>query len=156
MKRVSGWLSPPRSLAVAIALLAATVPASSTGAEDFKIITSAKSAPASIKRQDLARLFLKKSSRWPDGQPVVPVDQSSRTTVRLAFTRDVLKLEGLSQISAVEGYWQQLIFSGRGTPPAVKASDAEVVAFVAGTPGAVGYVSGAADTGEVRTISVAN
>jgi hypothetical protein len=87
---------------------------------------------------------------------VVPVDQSARTLVRLAFTREVLKLEGLPQISAVENYWQQLLFSGRGAPPAIKASDAEVVAFVTATPGAVGYVATGAEAGGAKVVPLEN
>jgi ABC-type phosphate transport system substrate-binding protein len=143
-------------LAVSAALLCVLVPGASGSADDFKIVVSAKNPPASIKRQDLARIFLKKTTRWPDGQPLVVVDQSSRTPVRTAFTRDVLKTEGLSQMSAVESYWQQLLFSGRGTPPAIKVSDAEVLAFVSATPGAIGYVSGGADTTGATVVPVEN
>jgi ABC-type phosphate transport system substrate-binding protein len=139
-----------------IALLSALGPVASQAADEFKIVVSAKNAPASLKRQDVAKLFLKKTTRWPDGQPVVPIDQSSRTPVRTAFTRDVLKVEGLSQMSAVENYWQQVLFSGRGTPPAVKGSDAEVLAFVAATPGAIGYVSSDTDTAGATVVAVAN
>jgi len=39
-------------------------------------------------------------------------------------------------------YWQKQMFAANPLrPPAVKGSDAEVIAFVAKTEGAVGYVS---------------
>jgi ABC-type phosphate transport system substrate-binding protein len=122
--------------------------------EEFKIVASPGSPPAAMKRQDVARLFLKKTTRWPDGQPVVPVDQSSHTAVRAAFTRSVLKVEGLGQLSAVQSYWQEVLFSGRGIPPTVKSNDAEVLTYILATPGAIGYVSAGADLGAAKIVSV--
>ncbi len=46
---------------------------------------------------------------------------------------------GISRKS--RSFWQSAIFSGRDIPPPKKATDAEVVAFVARYPGAIGYVS---------------
>jgi ABC-type phosphate transport system substrate-binding protein len=53
-------------------------------------------------------------------------------------------------------YWQKQMFAKNPLrPPAVKGSDAEVVAFVAKTEGAVGYVSkGAALPPEVRAVAL--
>src|SRR5262249_61650874 len=80
---------------------------------------------SAVKRQEVAKLFLKKSTRWSDGREALPVDQSLRSPVRTAFTKDVLAVEGMGQTSAVESYWLQQVYSGRGNPPAVKPTDAE-------------------------------
>ena len=66
---------------------------------------------------------------------MVPVDQSAGSPVRSAFTRAVLSVEGMGQISAVQNFWLQQVYSGRSTPPPVKATDAEILAFVAANPG---------------------
>jgi ABC-type phosphate transport system substrate-binding protein len=99
-------------------------------------------------------MFLKRTTNWPDGSAIAPVDQSSRSAVRVLFTGEILKVEGLDKMSGVENYWQQQIFSGRGSPPPIKASDKEVVAFVAANPGAIGYVSGTADVSAVKTVAL--
>jgi ABC-type phosphate transport system substrate-binding protein len=122
--------------------------------DDYRVVVSSDSPLNSIGRRDLAKIFLRKTSRWQDGREAVPVDQSARSLVRVAFTRGVLKVEGLSQISAVETYWQQQLYSGRNTPPPVKAGDSEVVAFVAGNAGAVGYVRSDVPLQGVKTIPV--
>ena len=71
----------------------------------------------------------------------VPVDQSGTSAVRKAFSEAVL---GMPVATAVQ-YWQKQMFRTNPLrPPAVKGSDAEVIAFVAKTEGAVGYVSKAA------------
>jgi hypothetical protein len=120
----------------------------------FRVIVSANNPLTSVKRDDLARIFLKKLTRAKDGQELSPVDQSARSAVRAAFSERVLVKEGLDKISAVENYWRQQIYSGRGAPPAVKTSDDEVRKFVAATPGAIGYVGEKADLTGVKTVTV--
>ena len=69
------------------------------------------------------------------------MDQSGTSAVRRAFSDAVL---GMPVAAAVQ-YWQKQMFAGNPVrPPAVKGSDAEVIAFVEKTEGAVGYVSKAA------------
>ena len=97
-----------------------------------------------VHRGDLAAVFLRKAARWGTGAPAVPVDQSGTSPVRNAFSQAVL---GMPVATAVQ-YWQKQMFQTNPLrPPAVKASDAEVIAFVAKTEGAVGLrleVGGAA------------
>ena len=144
-------------IAVAALLMSAAlgVAGSPTAEEGSYVVIVAASNPASsIKRQELARLFLKKTGRWSHGGGVTPVDQSAGSPVRNAFTRAVLAVEGMGQISAVQNFWLQQVYSGRSTPPPVKATDAEVIAFVASTPGAVGYVGAAPSAGGVKVLTV--
>jgi hypothetical protein len=83
----------------------------------------------------------KKAERWGSGGIAIPVDQSGTSPVRRSFSDAVL---GMPVAAAVQ-YWQGQMFAGnRLRPPAVRGSDAEVIAFVAKTEGAVGYVSKAA------------
>jgi hypothetical protein len=65
-----------------------------------------------------------------------PVDQSLKTPVRRAFTISVL---GRS-MGEIQRYWQDRVAADRVFPPPIKASDEEVLGFVAKTAGAVSYV----------------
>ena len=121
----------------------------------YKVVVAPSNPMTALKRQELAKLFLRKMTRWQDGREVLPVDQWARAPVRAVFTRDVLRVEGLGQLSAVESYWMQQLYSGRGTPPLIKSGDAEVLEFVSQNPGAVGYVTTTADTSGVRVVAVA-
>ena len=105
-----------------------------------------------IRRADLAAVYLRKATRWGAGVTAVPVDQSGMSAVRKAFSEAVLGMT----VETVVQYWQSQMFATkRLLPPLVKNSDAEVVAFVAKTEGAVGYVSKTALLSpEVRTITV--
>jgi ABC-type phosphate transport system substrate-binding protein len=126
------------ALALALVLV---VPAVSPAADDFVVIVHPSLAGSNIRRADLAAIFLKKASRWGGGGSAIPVDQSGTSAVRAAFSQAVL---GMPVATAVQ-YWQKQMFAANPLrPPAVKGSDAEVIAFVAKTEGAVGYVSKAA------------
>ena len=127
---------------------------SAAGAPSYRVVVAAGNPVSALKRRDVATIFLKKKTRWDSGAEIVPVDQSANSLVRAAFTREVLDSEGLSRLSAVQTYWQQQLFSGRSAPPPIKASDAEVVAFVAGNPNAIGYVSTGATTAGVKIVPI--
>ena len=71
-----------------------------------------------------------------DGVKVVPLDNSAQ---QKEFLDKVLKLDG-AKYNAI---WIKKGFRDGLNPPAVKSGDAEVIATVKSTPGAVGYVSSA-------------
>ena len=142
-------------LVLTLALLApGLAPAPEAAPPGYRVVVASANPLTAIDRSELAKIFLKSVTRWKDGREIAPVDQSGRSEVRTEFTRDVLEKAGMSRISAVESYWQQQIYSGRGVPPPIKASDPEVVAFVAANPGGIGYVSAAADTAGVKVLEV--
>jgi ABC-type phosphate transport system substrate-binding protein len=120
----------------------------------FKIVVAPEVPIESIERRTLAQIFIGKMTHWSDGGTISPVDQSARSEVRLAFCRHVLKSVGLSHMSSVRQYWQQEIFSGRGTPPPVRASDLEVAEYVAANPGAIGYVAADAEVKDVKVVQI--
>ena len=124
-------------IALAAALVALAAVASPARAQAFKVIVNASVSDAPTDHDELAKLFLKQATRWPDGSAVVPVDQSPESAVRHHFTKSVLGRE----VASIKAYWQQQIFGGRSAPPSEKGSDAEVASFVANTPGAIGYVA---------------
>jgi ABC-type phosphate transport system substrate-binding protein len=119
----------------------------------YRVIVNASNPVTTLSRDDLSRLFLKKTTRWPSGGQVVPVDQGEDSPLRATFTRDIHKRD----LDSVRSYWQQVIFEGRGLPPTEKASDGEVEAFVAANPSAIGYVSAGRTLPEtVKAIEVAS
>ena len=121
-------------------VIAFIIPTIAAG-QDFKIVINEANPTSSISKDDLSRCFMKQTNTWISGQPMVPVDQAASSDVRRAFSGAVHGRD----VSAVKSFWQRQIFSGRGVPPAEKASDQEVLTFVRANPGAVGYVSADAD-----------
>ena len=147
LARILSW-----TFAVALALTAwQTDAAAQQGA--YKVIVNAGQATSSVTASQLSQLFLKQETRWDDGQTVVPVDLPTTSPVRERFSQEVHDRPA----AAVRVYWQRMIFSGRSVPPVEKASDAEVIAYVAANANAIGYVSANARTGDgVKVLSVQN
>ena len=129
-----------RMIRVLLVLLALAVSARVEAQSNFVVVVHESNPTSSITRDELSKVFLKKITLWRSKQPVVVVDQNDRSPVRQQFTRSVHRRE----VTSVQSYWQQQIFAGRAVPPQVRSSDAEVLAFVAGNPSAVGYVSASA------------
>lgn len=117
---------------------------------EIKVVGHAGTTPEFIAKKDLARIFLKKKTRWRDGRSAEPVDQRRAPELRERFSEQIL---GMS-VDVVESHWQAQVFSGRNTPPRAFASDSEVLDYVRRTPGAVGYVSGATAISGVTVIRV--
>jgi ABC-type phosphate transport system substrate-binding protein len=130
-----------------LALLGAA-PASSS-AEGYQVIVNVANPASSLPKEQLSKIFMKKVQKWDSGQPITPVDQDQASPARAAFSKTV---HG-KPASAVASYWQQQIFAGRDVPPAEKANDAAVIAFVKANAGAVGYVSGNAPA-DVKVLAV--
>jgi len=118
---------------------------------DYKVVVNSANMVSTLSRDSLSRIFLKKTTSWPNGQTVAPVDQATNAPSRRAFSRAIL---GRAP-NEVAAYWNQMIFSGRGLPPPTKALDSEVLAFVHDNPNAIGYVAGDAKLGEgVKVLTV--
>ena len=120
-------------------------------AQGYVVVVNAANPVTSITKDRANAIFLKRVSQWENGTPAVPVNLPREAAPREAFTRHV---HGKS-VNAVESYWQQQIFAGKEAPPTQRQSDAEVIAFVRATPGAIGYVSSAAAvSGDVKVVTV--
>ena len=116
----------------------------------YLVVVHPSNPARSVSRDFLADAFLKKVTRWPNGENIRPVDLRAQSPIRQRFTEEVI---GRS-LPAVRSYWQQIIFSGRGVPPIEFASEGALLRYVATHRGAVGYVSDAADTRGVEVISI--
>ncbi len=140
------------AILMAIGLAVGMIPTMAEAAS-FKLIVHKSNPVDSISKSELADLFLKKTTRWQNGRSVTPIDQSDRNSIREEFSGSVLGKD----VSSVKSYWQRMIFSGRATPPAELATDAEVIDFVRSNAEAIGYISSGASTGaDVKIIDVTN
>jgi ABC-type phosphate transport system substrate-binding protein len=138
-------------LATGALLLALVVRA--VAAESFVVIVNSSVLGTSVHRSDLAAVFMKKAVRWGDGSAANPVDQSGTSPVRKAFSEGVLQMP----VTTALQYWQRQLLSPSAQIriPLVKSSDEDVLAYVAKTNGAVGYVAaGAALPPGVKAVAV--
>jgi ABC-type phosphate transport system substrate-binding protein len=132
-----------------LALVAALAPGLASAA-DYVVVVNPANKVGSVSRNELSRLFLGTATSWPGGEPCKPVDLPKSSPVRSAFSKEVLG----RTMAALDQYWTQSIFSGRGVPPPERKSDREVLEFVRDHAGAVGYVSGGAGLEGVKRLTV--
>lgn len=137
--------------ALMIGALVAVGLAKAAGADAaYRVIVHPQVKGTQIPRAILSSIFLKQAGHWGDGSAVQPVDQSMRSKVRQSFVNDVIQ----QPMYEVQIFWNRKVASGV-TPPPVRQTDEEVIAFVSATPGAIGYVSATAPLPEgVRQIVI--
>lgn len=138
-----------RALVVAL-VLAVAGPAGAEPRPAYRVIVHPDNPQTSVSRRFLAEAFLKKTTRWPDGTVIRPVEQRRESALGKRFIEEVIG----KSVEAVRSYWQQIIFSGRGVPPPELEDDEQVLRYVLKHAGAVGYVSGGASTGAARVLAV--
>lgn len=129
---------------VGSALLAVVV-MSATRAPDVRVVVIVNSAnrTSTMRREQVAKIFLRQLATWEGGAEILPVDQIERSAARLAFARDVQ----LETVKALKVYWQQRIFSGAESPPPERVTDSDVLTYVRSNSGAIGYVVEGTDLG---------
>ncbi len=138
-----------RRTVLVLSLIALLAPVRSFAAE-YQVVVHPSNPTDILTKEQLGKMFLKKILKWDTGTPIVPVDQAPIAPVRAVFNR----LVHAKPASAIASYWQQQIFAGRDVPPAEKAGDAAVLAFVKANPGAIGYVTAGVSTDGVKLLSI--
>jgi hypothetical protein len=132
-------------LATAALMFAATAFLS---AADVKVIANNSVTSNSISAGDLKDVFLLDKDSI-GGSHVEPVLQNAGATHE-AFLKAYLGKPN----SVLQAFYRSLVFTGKASMPKVTAADAEAVAYVAKTKGAIGYVSSGASTEGVKTLEV--
>lgn len=151
-------ISNPRRRSVLGALLAlgfgrlftSGVAAAKAPPQAFRVIVHPENPHLTLSRHVIADMFLKKVTRWEDGQAVHAYDQRADADVRRKFSDAILQ----RSVAAVRHYWQQRIFSGRDVPPPELESDDAVLRRVQGDRSAIGYVSERATLTAVAVVRV--
>ena len=131
---------------LAVAMLAA-VPALALSQEVVPVV-SAKSPITHLDANQVADLFLGKTSRFPDGTQAVPIDQSEDSPARDKF---YAQFTGKSP-AQLKAYWSKIIFTGRGQPPRQVSGSAEAKKLVAQNPNAIAYIDAKLVDDSVRVV----
>lgn len=101
------------------------------------VVIAHKSVPQdSIKKSALLDFYACDIKQWSDGQPVVVFDLKQQSEVKTAFYNFLGKSP-----SRMKSVWLKKLLSGEGNPPEAMNSEDALVAKVAATTGAIGFVS---------------
>ena len=133
-------------LIVAVVGFCAAVTAS---AADIKVIANPSVGAASVSADEIKGVFLATKTSLSDGSHVEPVLEKDGPAHQAFLKEYIGKTD-----SALETYYRSLVFTGKASMPKTLGADAEVVAYVAKTKGAIGYVSAGAGTAGVKVLDV--
>jgi ABC-type phosphate transport system substrate-binding protein len=136
-------------IASAIAVLGSLMASQRLLADEITVV-SVKSSISTLSKAQVADIFLGKTTRFPDGSPAVPIDQTEGTPARDEF---YTKIAGKSA-AQMKAYWSRIIFTGRGEPPRAVPTSSETRKLVAANPNAIGYVEPKLVDDTLRVVTV--
>jgi ABC-type phosphate transport system substrate-binding protein len=118
-------------------------------AGDVVVIVNKNVSASSISGSDLENIFLAKKTEWDNGQKIDFV------TLQDCPTHDEFLKKYLQKTSSqFQRYFRTLVFTGKGKAPQAFNTEQSLVEYVAGTAGAIGYVSSGTDTSAVKVLTV--
>ena len=135
-----------RLLALFLVLLGLGVAAH---AQDAAFVVNKDTKVASLTAEDVRNILLGTQIRFDDGTVVRLVIQTGGA-VHEAVVRNFTR----RSTDQFEKYWKKQVFTGKGIMPVQCASDAEVLDYVAKTPGAIGYVAKTSVTPAVVEVDI--
>ena len=131
------------------AVVLAVCAAGTASAADIKVIANLSVGASSVSADELKGVFLATKTSLSDGSHVEPVLEKDGPAHEAFLKEFIGKTD-----TALETYYRSLVFTGKASMPKTLAADAEMVAYVAKTKGAIGYVSAGASTAGVKTLEV--
>lgn len=109
-----------------------------------------KSVPDnSVTSAQLTEIFSLNKKNWADGSKIVVFDLKVHEGTSEKFYESLGKLH-----ADFKKLWMKLQLTGEGTAPAALASEDEVLAKVASTPGAVGFVNSSKANNTVKVLLI--
>lgn len=120
------------------------------GDADEVVIITNKSVPTDmLKKEDIKNIFTGKMTRWEDNQKItfVTLPQSE---IHHGFLKEFVKRTP-EQYSR---HWKKQIFTGKGTKPRSFKTQEKLINYVAGTKGAIGYISSEVITDKIKVLKV--
>jgi ABC-type phosphate transport system substrate-binding protein len=118
-------------------------------AADVVVVANPSVKATDVSAEELKLVFLGTKTSLSDGSPVEPVLAQSGAAHEAFLKTYVGKSE-----PALRNHFKSLVFTGKGSMPKSFASDAEIVAFVAKTKGAIGYLAAAPAAGGVKQLHI--
>ncbi len=131
----------------ALAFLCACATLALAQAQDMVVIAN-KDNPGQLDQSYIRQLYTGAVRGWPDGSPVLVLDLPEGSPERELFATAIV---GRSSAN-LRAIWAQNIFTGRGLPPKVLASEADVKRMVATHRNAIGYVRATQVDASVRIL----
>lgn len=118
-------------------------------AADYILIVHSSVATEAVGKEELKNILLGNKTKWEGGQLIKLAIQAGG----VAHEKLVPEITARSA-DQYEKYLKKQVFTGKGVMPEVAKSDAEMIAYVGKTPGAIGYVGAGTDISGVKALKV--
>jgi len=102
-----------------------------------------------LTKDDIASLYLAKTKTFPNGKNAIPLDRPEGSPSRVEFVSKVIDKDE----AQMKSYWSRLIFTGKGVPPKVVETDAEIKDMVARNLDSIGFIDAAATDATVKVVA---
>ncbi|MDD2367156.1 MAG: hypothetical protein PHN84_13420 [Desulfuromonadaceae bacterium] len=129
--------------------LAMLLPASLIFAADFALVANKDVPFNAVSKTDAKAIFLGNKTRWDDGKPIRIAILEGGGASRTFLERVINKTP-----SQFELHWKKLLFTGKAVSPKTFDDALNLLQFVAGTSGAVGFVGAEEAESSVKKISI--
>ncbi len=123
--------------------------AGALNAAEIMVVANPSVKSAEVSADELKQVFLGSKSSLSDGSAVEPVLAQGGATHEAFLKAYVGKTD-----PALRNHFKSLVFTGKGSMPKSFASDAEILAYVSKTKGAIAYVSASAGVGNAKKLAV--
>jgi len=131
-----------------IAAMAVMSP-SIAAAQEVIVIANPNVPVSSLTGDEVKDIFLAKKTQWDNGRKINFVTLKNCDT-----HREFLKQYLQKSSSQFERYFRTLVFTGKGSIPKAFDTEEQLVGFVSGTDGAIGYVSSGTATGSTKVLTI--
>ncbi len=129
-------------------MLAFLACAGAANAQDVIFVANRDVQVSAISASDLRAIFTGEKTRFADGSHAVPVILKGGPAHEV-FVKNYCR-ETPEEFRA---QWRKAIFTGQGAMPRAFDSESALIAYVAATSGAIGYVSRVSSAASVKTLA---
>ncbi|MEZ4528297.1 MAG: substrate-binding domain-containing protein [Desulfobacterales bacterium] len=133
-------------LLLACALMLMAVP--SISGQQALVICNSSVPHDSLSSSDIQQIFLGRKTRWSDNQKISFV-LIKEGDVHAEFLKTYLSRTP----SQYQAFWRKMVFTGQSGLPTSFNTPEEVIKYVAGTPGAIGYVPAGLPHDKVKVVA---
>ncbi|MBV1915690.1 MAG: phosphate ABC transporter substrate-binding protein [Pseudomonadales bacterium] len=106
---------------------------------------------SAIDAKTASKIFLGKAKKFPGGGVAVPIEQPAGTAAHEEFNSNITH----KTAAQLKSYWSRIVFTGKGQPPKVVDTDADVIALISKNPSMIGYVESSAVNSMVKVVLTA-
>lgn len=99
-----------------------------------------------LTQTDIERIFLGKSTQFPDGSEAIPINNAG--DIYDDFNEKILGRNS----AQIKSYWAKLVFTGKGAPPKEVGDASSVIDLIENNQNAIAYIDSAAVTADMKVV----